>query len=199
MALTLDGTAQARLTSAVVGAHWLAELDFTTGMQRFTTAPVNVVSGSTYLGLGQAFSVGTLSESADISATKITLGLSVVDAAMVSGALGAVDTYRGRAVRLYLQLFDDKFAPAGAKVLRWSGYMNPVAIKITKGGDGSSSGRVDLPCTRAGMSRARTYQGLRLTHAQQILRFPGDLGIQYLADIIDKPATWLSKRFQELK
>ena len=74
--------------------------------------------------------------------------------------------------------------------------MNPA--KVTRGGaGGENNGRVEIPCSRYGMARARNYQGLRHTHAQQQLRFPGDVGLQYMQDLIEKPALWLSKRFQE--
>ena len=106
--------------------------------------------------------------------------------------------YRGRPVRLYLQLFTEAFAPVGTKVHRWTGTMEPVRITRRTQAGGPSSGRIEMPCTRNGMARARNYQGLRLTHAQQQVTYPADLGLEYLQALIEKPALWLSKRFQEI-
>lgn len=185
---------------AVCGAHWLVELDFSTGIVRGTTAPIDVTaSGNTYTGLGSFLSVGPVRESEDSAADRITISIPVVNSAMLAATLGDAGTYRGRAARLYLQLFDEAFVPVGPRVARWSGYMEPVRITRSPAGlgDGNASGTIELPCQRAGMARARNYQGLRITHAQQQARYPGDLGLQYMQALIEQPALWLSKRFQE--
>lgn len=185
---------------AVCGAQWLVELDFSTGMIRATTAPVDVTaSGNTYTGLGSFLSVGAVRESEDSAAERITISIPVVNTAMLAATMGLASTYRGRAARLYLQLFDEQFQPVGPRVARWSGYMEPVRITRSAAslGSGSGSGTIELPCQRAGMARARNYQGLRITHAQQLARYPGDLGLQYMQGLIEQPALWLSKRFQE--
>lgn len=194
--LTLDGAATAQLSQPAYGIHWLIEADFTTGMQRVTTAPINITSGgNTYTGLGNQVSVSDVSENSDVSAAKVTIGITLADPALASLFMGNISSYRGRAARLYLQVFNEKFVPTGAKVLRWAGYMNPVEIKPGREGQ---AGRVEIPCTRAGMNRFRNFRGLRMTHEQHIKRFPGDLGLQYMPDLISKPALWLSKRFQEI-
>jgi hypothetical protein len=62
---------------------------------------------------------------------------------------------------------------------------------------GGSAGRLNLECSRAGMARARNLHGLRLTDAQQQHLYSGDLGLQYVQTLIEKPSLWLSKRFQQ--
>jgi hypothetical protein len=119
---------------------------------------------------------------------------------MLAAVLGSASTYRGRAARLSLQLFDEAFAPVGSPVPRWSGYMEPVKVTrraATPDDGGGGGGRIELPCNRAGMARARNYQGLRHTNAQQLVRYPGDRGLEYMQALIEAPALWLSKQFQE--
>lgn len=190
-----------RHQQVVAGVAWLAQLDFTSGTLYLTTAPQSLTSGGhTYTGLGSLVSIGSLNESTDSSAEKITLSLSVANAAMLALGLGSVEGYRGRAVRLYLQLFDDTFTPVDSPVQRWSGVMDKVAITrrpADAGNPGSSSGSIELQCSRSGMARARYYQGLRLTHQQHQSRWPGDTGLQYMRTLIEQPALWLSKRFQQ--
>lgn len=185
-------------TQLVCGAHWLIELDFLAGTTYATTAPVSVTTGGhTYTGVGAHLSVSTLSESEEAGADKLTISVPIVNSTMLAAAMGDANTYRGRAARLSLQLFDDKFVPVGSAVPRWSGYMEPARIKRSASDAGSGSGSIELPCSRAGMARARNYQGLRHTQQQQQLRFPGDLGLQYMQALIEAPALWLSKKFQE--
>lgn len=188
-------------TAAVCGVHWLAELDFSGGTVYLTTAPVDITAGGhAYAGLGAQLAVSALTESEDTAPERITLSVPVVDTGMLAAVLGPASTYRGRSARLYLQLFDEAFVPVSSRVHRWSGYMEPVKVTRKAGtpdGGGGGSGRIELPCQRAGMARARNYHGLRHAHAQQLLRYPGDLGLQYMQALIEAPALWLSKRFQE--
>lgn len=184
--------------AAVAGVAWLVQLDFEAATLYLATAPVNVVVGDdTYLGLGSLLTVSELKESEDATAERLTISIALVDQAMLAAVLGPASTYRGRAVRLYLQLFDSGFKPAGTPVLRWSGTMDPVRVERQRN-DNVLSGRIVLPCSRAGIFRARAYQGLRHTHAQQLLRYPGDLGLEYMQGLLEAPALWLSKRFQEV-
>jgi len=195
--LPFDVPTNAQVFTGVYGVCWLIEMDFSGGMVYATTAPVNVdYGGHSYTGLGNLVQVGGLSESENNSAEKLSVSVSVVDSTMLALVLVDANTYRGRSITLRLQLLTETFAPIGTPVKRWAGAMNPA--KVTRGGHGGeNTGRIELPCSRYGMARARNYQGLRHTHAQQLLRFPGDVGLQYMQDLIEKPALWLSKRFQE--
>ena len=188
-------------TATVAGVAWLAQLDFAAGTLYLTTAPQNLTTGGhTYTGLGSLVSIDNLVESPESSAEKINLSLSVADSAMLALALGNVEGYRGRAVRLYLQLFDAAFGPVASPLQRWTGVMDKVQITRRPASADSlaaSIGSIDLQCSRSGMARARYYQGLRLTHQQQMIRYPGDTGLRYVRTLIEQPALWLSKRFQQ--
>jgi hypothetical protein len=199
--LTLDPTASARITTSIRGFCWLAQLDFTTGTLYFTTWSDDVISGGqTYSGTGGNVTIDTLKESESGNADKLTISISVVNQGMLAATIGNLDTYRGRRVRLYLQLLDENFQPAGAAVQRWTGRMQPVQVTRTPSPPegGPSSGKIELPCVRAGGLRARHAEGLRLTDAQQKARYPGDLGLERLASHIERPTPWLTRRFQQI-
>ena len=201
MSITLDGTAAARIAASERGACWLVELEFVAGTVRYTTNSVDVTSGGvTYTAVGTFAEVQNLGESADSSADRLTFSLAIPNQAMLAAAIGDASTYRGRRARLYLQLLDDVFQPAGAKLLRWQGYMDKVQISRKPGGfkQPGGAGRISLVCSRAGMARARNALGLRLTDAQQQARYPGDTGLRYVRKLIEQPSLWLSKRFQEV-
>lgn len=200
MSLTFGTSeADAQLAVGAAGAHWLIELDFAApvGTLYFTTAPTTVdAGGATYLG-GRNISVAPLAESENNGAQQIVIGLPMTDTSMLGLLLADDSQYRGGRVRLYLQLFDAQFAPVDSRRPRLSGRMEPVRTTRSNQADGGT-GRIELPCTRSGMPHARNFQGLRMTHAQQQTRYAGSMALQYLQDLIDKPALWLSKRFQEL-
>lgn len=196
--LALDSSAQAQIEANVRGVQWLVALDFGSGMVRYTTNAVDITSGGyTWLGFGKLVSVDGVRESEDGAPGDITLGLSLVSTAMLAAAIGNVENYRNRSARLSLQLIGANFQPVGAPVARWAGYMNKVRIRRGTSKDGSSTGSIEMICSRAGANRSRAATGLRHTHQQHILRFPGDNGFEYIQTLIEKPAVWLSKRFQQ--
>lgn len=63
---------------------------------------------------------------------------------------------------------------------------------------GESQGRIEMLCSRAGLGRARNNLGLRMTHQQQLQRYPGDTFLRYVSTLVEQPSLWLSKRFQEV-
>jgi hypothetical protein len=200
MSLALDGTASARIAASVRGVAWLVALHFDSGTVRYTNWPLSITVGAdVFSGLGSLAEVSAVSESENASAEQLTLALTVAPA-LLSATLGNVEGYRGRAAYLWLQLIDDTLQPAGAPVLRWAGVMDRVQVsrKASDKAGGPSSGRIELQCSRAGQARARNADGLRLSHAQQLQRFPGDNGLQYVQTLIEKPSLWLSKRFQRI-
>lgn len=197
--ITLDAGQLARIANSVHGAAQLIELDFSGGLQRLTTAPVTItVGGETYTGLGDFLRVSNQTESENQGQDRLTLSLSIVNPAMVALALGAVNTYRNRFARVHLQLFDETWQPVSTKIQRWTGYMDKVSIKRSPAKDGPGSGAIELACVRAGLARFRNATGLRLTDAQQQQRFPGDRGLENMQALVEKPSTWLSKKFQQV-
>ncbi len=187
--------------AAVCGVCWLVELQFTSGTVRCTTAPTPITAlGATWVGLGQLLDVRDLTESQDAGTEQLTISLSVVDTAMLALALGNVEAYRGKPARLWLQLMGETFQPVGTPVLRWSGVMSRVEVprQSPDMDGGSATGSIELQCSRAGLARSRNAQGLRLTNVQQLRDYPGDTGMRHVRALLEQPALWLSKRFQEV-
>jgi hypothetical protein len=198
--LALDAAQAALFSSKIVGVVWLVELDFSEATHRFTTFNVDVqVAGMTYVAAGNVATVSDIREAEDTDAQKMTISLSVANAAMLASALGNVEGYRGREARVYLLPLDENYRPVGSPRLRFAGEMEPVKISRSKPGfeGGPVGGKIDLPITRTGMSRARKADGLRLSDEQQQAEFPGDVGLEYIRSLIEKPTLWLSKRFQQ--
>ena len=136
--------------------------------------------------------MGSISESEAGGNEKLKLSLSIADQPLFNATLGNVEGYRGRAVRCRMAVFDARLVLIGNPVLRFSGVMDKVGVKRTEKG-----GVIEMQCSRVGIARSRNIAGHRLSSAQQQVRFPGDLGLDYIQSLINTPAQWLSKRFQE--
>lgn len=188
MSVDVDAAASTALNSSGRGAQFLVELDFVGGTIYYTTNAVDIAAqGHTYTGYGNLVDVAALGESENSADEKISLGLSIVNIALIAACMGDVTTYRGKAVRLYIQFTDSAFQPAGAPIYVWRGYMEPVVINRQPAKDGPSTGRIGLPCRRAGMARARRAEGMRLSDAQQQATYAGDKFYEYLQTIMERP------------
>ncbi len=200
--ISVDAATLARLSSGDLSACWLIDLDFLGGMLHLSTYGVTrdfTVNGvvTTYRGVGDAMAVDTIKEGEDARPDQLTLSLSLANTAMLGAALGSVHTYRGRNAKVWLQLMDSAGVIDGVATLRFVGVMDKVNVAVdVDGSTGSRRGRIDLMLGRKGLVRARHGDGIRLSHQQHQMLHPGDRGLEYLADMINRPRIWLSKRFQ---
>lgn len=198
--MDLTAEQQVLFGAGAVGVVLLIELEFSDGLKCFTSfnAPLTV-DGKEYLHAGDLVKVGEIKHSLDTDMQSTEITLSVANQAVLAMAIGNVEGYRGRAARVKLQPLDHQFRLVGPAREYFSGEMEPVEIERSSPGatGGDVGGTLRLPITRSGLSRARTQDPLRLTDAQQKADYPGDRGLEFLRDLIDKPATWVSKRFQE--
>jgi len=196
--ITVDAGQLAQFNSSVRGVTLLIDLDFQGSALYVTTfsSPI-VANGHTYTALGNLLSVSDLRESEVLSTDKLSLKLSLVSTAMLAYVIGPADVYRGRSVKIYMQLLNDKWVPVEAPILRWSGLMDKVRINRRPSQTGGGSGDVEMVCQRAGLSRFRNALGYRMTHAQQLQDYPGDMGLEYTDSLVANPPVWMSKKFQE--
>lgn len=201
--LDFDATALAQLDAPVRGIALLVEFEFLGGTIRSTTWPTDLVSGGfTWTRAGNALQVAALAESESLDTRRLEIRVSVSDSATLALALGNAAEFRGRTVRVMLQVVSETGTPAGAAVTRWVGSMEAIQIERTQpdanGERADTGGTIIISCGRKGVTRSRRVDGLRVTHAQQQHRYPGDTGYEYVASLIERPALWLSKRFQQI-
>lgn len=194
--MSWDTAQQAALDSGTYSPVWFIELEFGAGPVNLCTWGSDITTGGrTYTGLGGVLSVGALRERDSVGLEKLSLSIPT-DPTYTALALGNVEDYRGKPARLRLGLLDASYQLQGGLKLRFDGVMEPINIQRQSAKDGSSSGKIEMPLSRSGMSRSRRVDGARVTDAQQQQRFPGDTGLRYLRGLIEKPALWLSIAFQ---
>lgn len=198
--ITFDVTAQAAIDSRNRSVQYLVEMDFSTGTQYWSTWTSKLtIDGHDYAAVGGALAeISQISESENGQPDKMVFSFSIVNSAMLAACIGASSVYRGKAVRMYLQMLTETGAVAGAKVLRWQGKMIDTKVPKSTGRlENFGKGKIEIHCQRSGMEKLRNYDGLRLTDAQQQDEYPNDLGAQYMADLIQNPVQWLSIAFQQ--
>lgn len=190
---------ESRINASVRGVTLLIDLEFASGTIYATTFSMPIAAnGHTYTALGNVLTVSDFRESEVLTTDKLSLKLSLVNTAMLAYVIGPASEYRNRSVRIYAQLLGDTWIPVETPILRWVGYMDKVRVTRRTSKTDKSSGEIELVCQRAGLSRFRNKIGFRMSHAQQQLDFPGDMGLEYTEQLVTNPPVWMSKAFQEV-
>lgn len=190
---------QDQLASPHAGVLYLVELQCMTETVRMTNWTHALQwGGHEWRGFGSLLSVSQIESTEQLQWPAVDLGLNISNPAHLRLALGHVQEYRGRPVTIRFVLLDDEARMVGEPEVVWAGLMDQMRVKTGTPDDGSGQaedGAVVLRCEMVGRdSRAAT--SLRLTHAQQIARHPGDTGLSRIEQLTGQPVTWLSKRFQ---
>lgn len=197
--MSFDAAGQALVTSGAFGEHWLVTLEFSGGNLCLTTFNQTVtIGGRTYLGMGGNLTVSQVKETDRLSNDKVTLGLPAANQALVSATISNIEGYRGRPATLSLQLFSPEGLPVGEPKLRLRARMEPAEIKYDSLAEKSGGGTIELTLLKEGRGRSRNMEGRRLNDAQQRAEFPNDTGLRFQRQMVEQPALWLSKRFQQV-
>lgn len=190
-------SADTQLASAHVGLLWFIKMEFSSGtLYRTSWSHSLPWDGHDWLGLAATLSVSPVQSSEQLQYPALDIVLNVANPGQLALALGPVAQYRLRPITLYLQVLDDELRPLDEPELYWAGLMDHIKLKTGDGGD--DEGSVLLRCELTGRTGGRNARGLRLNHAQQQQRHPGDTGLSRIEQLTGQPKTWLSKRFQRI-
>lgn len=188
-------TVQAQRASGHAPVLTLAELHFTTGVQRYTTWGHNLPwAGHTWLAIGMV-SISPVKTGERLEYPAMDIGLQVGNPTLLALALQEPATYRRRDIVLYQAFLNDQLQPLGEPELAWAGYMDQVRVNT---GDGEQNkGSISLRCEMQGRD-TRVSRSLRLNNAQHQARFPGDTFLSRVEALGGRPTPWLSRRFQQI-
>jgi len=164
------------LAGRLVRAAYLIELEFTTETMCLWTGywPIEA-AGRTWTGLGKVGSVSGLDLSPGMAQQPVTLTLSGIDTTIAARAKAHEDEVRGRRARIWLQYFDSSWQPLDQPWGLFAGKMDKMSIEI-----GATLGSVSLTVEHILVAKHRPPYGY-YSHADQIARFPGDLGLERMA------------------
>lgn len=183
MARDLSTAYATAIDGATLRLAYITLMDFASGDLQLWSGNGNLTWNSlTWTGTGTFGGISTIEEAKGIEAPGVQLSLSGVPSAML--ALALTDTYQGRSVKVWQALFDASSVLIADPVLVFSGYMDVMDIA-----DAGEVGVITLNCVGANADLSRTRE-LRYTQAEQNRLFSGDLGLQYVAALQNKPLYW---------
>lgn len=138
--------------------------------------------GHDWLGAARVGGIGEVEESIDSKSSSLTVTLSGVDQESLAKAIG--DRYQGRTGRMYTALLNEAYEVIGDPVIEFEGPMDTMPIKVASA---QASIGVVISDGRADWERP----SLRLyTNEDQQLDFPGDLGCEFVPQMVEKNIQW---------
>lgn len=183
MARELGTANTAQTVATVVRPLVFAELDFSDGVVRVHNGLGSVTwGGNAWSGVGEFGGVGEIEEGVDVAARGLSLALNGIPSTILPTALAA--NYRGRSAKLYIGFLNTFGALVDDPYQIFGGRMDTMQIE-----DAGESGSISVQCENRLIDFKRCRVS-RYTNEEQLARYPGDLGLSFIAGIADKTLRW---------
>lgn len=180
---TLSADMVTEVTATQLAPILLADLQFSTPVYLWSGYGSLAYGGVTYLGIGTLGTISPIEETTDLAARGISLKLSGVPTANVAIAL--TENYQGRACTV---LFGALSPTAGTLVSSpitvFRGKMDVMQIS-----DDGQSAEITMTAESRLMDFKRPRE-IRYTDEEQQNLFAGDVGLEFVNDIQEKPIYW---------
>lgn len=181
MSRSLTGAMGTALAGASVSIALLAEMDFDSGVLYVTNLAHNVQwNGATWTGVGLVGSIDAVTEADSGAANGMAFTLSAIPSSMV--AITMTEQYQGRRARVWFAAVDSA-GVVSDPVLVFSGRMDNMQVSL----GGTATIRVNAESRLVDFERPRVR---RYNHEDQIAVVPGDLGFQYVPQMVEKSLYW---------
>ena len=149
---------------------------------RATTAPYSMQwDGKDWLGLGTLGGISQIEEGDSLEMYGISLTLSGIPTEYISTALGS--HYQGRDCKVWVAPLSASMTIVADPVLVFHGRLDVMNIEIGV----TATITVTAESRLADWNRARTS---RYTHEEQQRLYPGDMGLQYVAQTSEMELVW---------
>jgi len=169
--------------AGVVYPVLFAFLDFAGGAMYLCTHIQNIVwNSNTWTGLGDFGKISPVQETGSTQANGLTFSLSGIPSSLLGEVL--VTRSRGRTATLWLGCFDASGNLLADPFQLWSGRMDQPVI-IDSGDKSEINISAESRLADLGRSRERRY-----TDEDQNAFFPGDTGLEFVAQLQTKEVVW---------
>jgi len=184
MARDLSTDLEAAIVAPVVAAVFFFKAQFDSGNTLFWSGyGAYTWGGDTYLGVGDFGGIDKIDETSDVRANGAAVTLSGIPSDLLALALS--EPYQGRPCIVYIGALNlTTGALEGTPYPLLSGRMDVMTIE-----EGATTGTISLTIENRMIELFRSKER-RYTHEDQQIDFPGDLGLEYVAGLQEKPLNW---------
>lgn len=183
---TISGPAATALSGQTVPMAVLIDMELTSPLRLCTGGWTLTWSGNTYTALGNLGAIDAVPENTG-EARALRFSISGVPSDLV--ALALAEPVQGKAVSVYVAVFDVATYTILDAVLEWAGKLDVMTL-IEDGATATIS--VTAEHAGADLLRARP---IRYTDTDQQTLYTGDLGFEYVNDQADQTIIWPAKEW----
>ena len=182
MTRAMDTNQAAALAADHIEGIAFVQLDFATTL-RLSTLPYNFSwNGFTWIGAGNLGQISPVGENVDLQAQGVSLSLAGIDPSLISTALG--EQYQGKPAQIWFcPLNTDTGQLIGTPIRIFGGRIDTMDIEV------GETATITLTAEGKLIDFFRPRVS-RYTDAEQQLRYPGDLGLQYINSLIEVNVVW---------
>lgn len=179
---TSTETAAAALENTNVPYLVLVELDFVEGFVRLTNAGYAFTwNGHTWTGAGNLGTISPIEEGQDLQMYGCTLTLSGISSDYVAKCFGV--GYSGRSATIWLAPLDSNYNILEDPIIVFKGKMDTMPIQLGE----QSAIQVTIESKLVDWERARVR---RYNNEDQQAEYPGDLGFEFVPQMVEKTLLW---------
>jgi len=174
---------QSAVTADLVRPIILVQCAFDSGNLNLWNGVGNLtVSSVDYVGAGTLLNIGEISETSELQANGITVTLSGITDPLLAKARD--EDYQGRELKVLLGAMDASNGVISTPVNVFSGFMDTMVIN-----DSSETATIQIAVENRliGFERTRVR---RYTAEDQLIDFPNDKGLEFVADMAEKVIVW---------
>ncbi len=183
MSRSLTSAMQSAVTADLVRPIILVQCAFDSGNLNLWNGVGNLtVSSVDYVGAGTLLAIGEITETSELQANGITVTLSGITDPLLAKARD--EDYQGRELKVLLGAMDASNGVISTPVNVFSGFMDTMVIN-----DSSETATIQIAVENRliGFERTRVR---RYTAEDQLIDFPNDKGLEFVADMAEKEIVW---------
>lgn len=183
MSRPLTSAMQSAVTADLVRPIILVQCAFDSGNLNLWNGVGNLtVSSVDYVGAGTLLAIGEITETSELQANGITVTLSGITDPLLEKARD--EDYQGRELKVLLGAMDASNGVISTPVNVFSGFMDTMVIN-----DSSETATIQIAVENRliGFERTRVR---RYTAEDQLIDFPNDKGLEFVADMAEKEIVW---------
>lgn len=182
----LPETVRALAAGEKVAVATLFQFNFLVKTMRFWDGLGYLTAGGhEWQGSGRLISASGLEQSIDLSAPQATFKLTGANEELV--LLASLSEYQvaGRPCSVYAQFLTSSLVPLDQPIAVWGGIMDVMSFSL-----GVKDRVISLSAETLFTGRTRATYGF-MTDTDQQSRWPGDVGFEFTAQLVNKTVTWL--------
>lgn len=174
---------QSAVTADLVRPIILVQCAFDSGNLNLWNGVGNLtVSSVDYVGAGTLLNIGQIAETSELQANGITVTLSGITDPLLAKARD--EDYQGRELKVLLGAMDASNGVISTPVNVFSGFMDTMVIN-----DSSETATIQIAVENRLIEFERT-RVRRYTAEDQLIDFPSDKGLEFVADMAEKEIVW---------